>query len=288
MNTVDQPKEQTVEQAAVQQDAAKPMAGDTGTPAIDAVIKGAGGKTKTPEFTAEAITTALAEMGYNVENNLITLGYKVQFLETTEAALVRCRNLVVRVQGEEAGKSAEPVALERYRKRVERMFTVLENAAKPAVTSTTLNSRMAVTKKGPKSPVAKAAKTSENGGTVSNPTDPVVATADSKTQKGAKGRTAMATKKKAASKKNGAAPKAAKGPGVIDTIVTLLQGGGGTIEDIAAKLAKKFPDRKLDGLTATTKIQMSRLQTPKNAGGRGLKIKRDKTEGSNALVYRIG
>jgi hypothetical protein len=87
------------------------------------------------------------------------------------------------------------------------------------------------------------------------------------------------TSKKAPAKK--AAAKA-KEPGVIDTIVKILQSGGGTVEQIAAKLKKAFPDRKADGLKATVKIQMTRLADDKK---RKLKIKREKVEGTNELSY---
>jgi len=70
--------------------------------------------------------------------------------------------------------------------------------------------------------------------------------------------------------------------GVIDTIVAILKKGGGTIEQIGANFAKKFPDRKVEGMKATTRIQMSRLRTEK-----GLKIKTKRQKGTNALIYKL-
>lgn len=78
---------------------------------------------------------------------------------------------------------------------------------------------------------------------------------------------------------------AKKAPGVIDTIVAVLQAGGGTISEIADKVAKKFPNRKPEGILATTKIQIIRLSKPKGEGGRALRIKRVEKEGSRELLY---
>ena len=102
----------------------------------------------------------------------------------------------------------------------------------------------------------------------------------------------MATKaaKKTAKKtttKKPAGEKKPKGPGVIDTIVDVLQNKGGTVEQITEKVAKKFPDKSADGIKATVKIQVNRLSKSKDEGGRGLKIKREKVEGSNELHYYI-
>lgn len=80
---------------------------------------------------------------------------------------------------------------------------------------------------------------------------------------------------------------AKKAAGVIDTIVAVLQAGGGTISEIAEKVAKKFPDRKPEGILATTKIQIIRLSKPKGEGGRALRIKRVEKEGSRELIYSI-
>lgn len=63
-------------------------------------------------------------------------------------------------------------------------------------------------------------------------------------------------------------------PGVINTIVHLLLHGGGTADQLAAKLARRFPKRKRDGLRRTLMIQLSRL--PKE---RKLKIRKRKAKG---------
>jgi hypothetical protein len=78
---------------------------------------------------------------------------------------------------------------------------------------------------------------------------------------------------------------AKKAPGVIDTIVAVLQAGGGTAAEIAERVAKKFPNRKPEGIFATTKIQVIRLSKPKDEGGRALRIKREETEASRELIY---
>lgn len=61
-----------------------------------------------------------------------------------------------------------------------------------------------------------------------------------------------------------AASRAQRGPGVIDTIITILQEGGGTVDEMAAKLAAAFPDRAADGMKATIRTQLNRL--PKSKG----------------------
>lgn len=105
------------------------------------------------------------------------------------------------------------------------------------------------------------------------------------------GEATMATKKAAKAKKTTtkkpAGEKKPKGPGVIDTIVDVLQNKGGTVEQITEKVAKKFPDKAVDGIKATVKIQVNRLSKPKAEGGRGLKVKREKIEGTNELHYFI-
>lgn len=102
----------------------------------------------------------------------------------------------------------------------------------------------------------------------------------------------MATKKVTKSKKPTKTPKAAKTnggpkkPGVIDAIVAALEGKGGTINAIAEKVAKKFPDRDAEGIKATVKIQVNRLQKSKEDGGRNLKIQSEQAgEGSNEKRY---
>ena len=67
----------------------------------------------------------------------------------------------------------------------------------------------------------------------------------------------------------GVAPPAV---GVLDGIIANLESGGGSVLEIVAKLSKKFPDRDADGLTATVRAQMSRLETTRN-----LKIKASDT-----------
>lgn len=100
------------------------------------------------------------------------------------------------------------------------------------------------------------------------------------------GETEMAVAKKAA-KKTPKKDTGDKKPGVIDTIATVLQDGGGTVEQIAAKVAKKFPDRNVESITSTVKIQVSRLARPKDQGGRSLKVKDEKLEGTNEKKYWV-
>lgn len=59
-----------------------------------------------------------------------------------------------------------------------------------------------------------------------------------------------------------AAKKRAVGPGgmgVVDTIIHILNEGGGTVAEIAAKLAARFPERDASGMTATIRTQLNRL-----------------------------
>jgi hypothetical protein len=94
---------------------------------------------------------------------------------------------------------------------------------------------------------------------------------------------------KKAAKKSAPKKAAAKGekktPGVIDRIVEVLQNGGGTIETIAAKVAKHFPDRKLTAITGTTRVQVTRLARTPEQGGRNLKVRREETD--KGIVYLI-
>jgi hypothetical protein len=90
----------------------------------------------------------------------------------------------------------------------------------------------------------------------------------------------MAKKSKPVKK---SAPKAAKAvatkpPGVIDRIVEVLKAGGGTVEGIAAKVAKHFPDRKLAAVTGTVRVQVTRLARSPEQGGRGLRVKREESD----------
>jgi hypothetical protein len=96
---------------------------------------------------------------------------------------------------------------------------------------------------------------------------------------------AKKAKPKAAAKVK-AKTKTDKAPGVIDTIVSVLEAGGGTVEEIAKKVAAKFPDRDAKGIANTVKIQVGRLQKSKEQGGRGLKIKTEPAkEGGRELRY---
>jgi hypothetical protein len=79
----------------------------------------------------------------------------------------------------------------------------------------------------------------------------------------------------------------ANAPGVIDTIVAVPQAGGGTVDEIAEKVAKKFPDRAAKGILGTCKVQLSRLGKSREEGGRALKIKRAKSEGERGMVYSL-
>jgi hypothetical protein len=85
--------------------------------------------------------------------------------------------------------------------------------------------------------------------------------------------------------KSVAKAEAKKVPGVIDRIVEVLKAGGGTIEEIAAKVAKFFPDRKVAAITGTTRVQVNRLTKSSEQGGRGLKVKREETD--KGFVYSI-
>ena len=98
----------------------------------------------------------------------------------------------------------------------------------------------------------------------------------------------MAKKSKPA--KKSATPKAAKAVapkplGVIDRIVEVLKAGGGTVEGIAAKVSKHFPDRKLAAVTGTVRVQVSRLARSPDQGGRGLRVKREETD--KGFVYSV-
>lgn len=60
----------------------------------------------------------------------------------------------------------------------------------------------------------------------------------------------------------GASGRRAAGPGglgVVDTIILILNEGGGTVPEIAAKLAARFPERDASGMTATIRTQLNRL-----------------------------
>ena len=65
-----------------------------------------------------------------------------------------------------------------------------------------------------------------------------------------------------------------------------LCAGGGTVEGIAAKVAKHFPDRKLAAVTGTVRVQVTRLARSPEQGGRGLKVRREETD-KGEFVYSI-
>ena len=218
-------------------------------------------------FSQEKVVAALTEMGYTNLN-----------AETSADFLAdagKCRLLVGKVQGEEAIKRTDPVYQERYRVRAGKMLQIAMSSAKEK----TSNSAPAETITEASNPAPSEANKTEG-----NPA-PVVK----------KEKTTMASKKKAAvakskgkkAAKKTAAPKKDKAPGVIDRIVEVLQSGKNTAAQIAEKVAKRFPDREPEGIAATVKIQVTRLSKPKGEGGRGLKIKRDKQEGTNELLYSI-
>ena len=64
-------------------------------------------------------------------------------------------------------------------------------------------------------------------------------------------------------------------------------GGRDVPTRIVAKVQKKFPDRKADGLAKTCRVQMNRLSKSKEEGGRSLKVKREKQEGTRGLLYSL-
>lgn len=66
-----------------------------------------------------------------------------------------------------------------------------------------------------------------------------------------------------------------KKDGVISSIASILQDGGGTIEQIVAKLRKKFPERTEDGMKTTVKIQLTRLVKD----GKLRKVNKEEVEG---------
>jgi len=238
------------------------------------------------EFTLEQILEGFRKMEFNTEN-LETLQGEQSKFDTSQPGLELCRTLVKAVQGEEAGAPDNPIAYSRYHKRVSRMFEVIGKARRDAAKIGTTETESTVTEQSSEGEnssqgsVDTAGASADNGGTAStSPTNPA---AGGRTEDMAKAATKKAATKKAPPKKD----KAPKGPGVIDTIVDVLKNGGGTITEIAAKVHKQFKDRELDGITATVKIQVNRLMLPKEKGGRNLKIKRERTEGSNVLVYKI-
>jgi len=76
-----------------------------------------------------------------------------------------------------------------------------------------------------------------------------------------------------------------KVPGVIDRIVEVLKAGGGTIDEIAVKVAKFFLERKVAAITGTTRVQVTRLARSPEQGGRDLKVRREETD--KGFVYSV-
>lgn len=218
-----------------------------------------------PEFEVEKVVAAFNELGYT--------GLEAQTAMLADPA--KCRLVVAKVQGDEAAKRSDPVYLERYRKRAERMVKAFNGRTTSETTETETASAM---------PAAVEANKAE---TPAQPTPP----------KKTKGKKVMATKvaKVAKSKKPAKAKKATrtpnpeKGPGVIDTIVAVLQKGGGSVTTIAEKVAKALgrPATHVEKIAATVRIQMTRLEKSKDEGGRKLKIKRAAQEGTREKLYSI-
>lgn len=228
------------------------------------------------EFSSEAIAAAVTALGIDLRNT-------TAFLADAD----QCRALIRAVEGDGASVKDDPVSIERYRKRAERMLAEL-TAARAGKTSADSLSEHKITldevmrgkksrKTKPKTAVAKAGTGTDNNASVA------AAATTPPAKSGTAKETTMAKTKTAAKAKKAPKVKADKKPGVIDTIVAVLKDGGGTIKEIAAKVAKKFPDREADGILATTKIQMNRLQgEPRN-----LKIKATAQEGTNEKTYKI-
>ena len=57
--------------------------------------------------------------------------------------------------------------------------------------------------------------------------------------------------------------------------------------DLTAKVAKRFGDRDPAGLAKTCRAQLQRLPQPKEAGGRGIKVKKVRQEGTRVKLYMI-
>lgn len=220
-------------------------------------------------FSQEKVVAALTEMGYTNLNAETS----ADFLNDAG----KCRLLVGKVQGEEAIKRTDPVYQERYRVRASKMLQIAMSSAKEEKTSNA-------------APAATITEASNPAPSEANKTEGNSAPVGKK-----KETTAMASKKKAAvaktkgkkAAKKAATPKKDRAPGVIDRIVEVLGSGKNTAAQIAEKVAKRFPDREPEGIAATVKIQVTRLSKPKGEGGRGLKIKREKQEGTNELLYSL-
>lgn len=223
---------------------------------------------KKNEFPVEKVVAALTEMGYNQLDK-----------ETSTALLAdpaKCRELVGKVQGEDSVKRSDPVYMERYRKRAERM---VEQAA--AIRGEESSSVEATDTSVTEATEVAAPEVNQTVEGAAAPAEPKEKKTMAKSAKVAKSNPKKAPKAKAPK-----APKEKK-PGVIDTIVDVLKSGKNTAAAIAEKVAKKFPDRDPEGIAATVKIQVTRLAKAEGEGGRGLKIKREKQEGTNELIYFI-
>jgi len=69
-----------------------------------------------------------------------------------------------------------------------------------------------------------------------------------------------------------------KKPGVIDRLVHHLQNGGGTVEELAAKLQEDFPERSTadgKGMMSTIRIQLGKAGIAKKRGHVIIKTKTD-------------
>lgn len=69
---------------------------------------------------------------------------------------------------------------------------------------------------------------------------------------------------KKASTKDGNKSKKEKGPGVINTIIGILESGGGTKQEIHKELIQKFPERAPDSMLKTINAQLYRLKVKYN------------------------
>jgi len=72
---------------------------------------------------------------------------------------------------------------------------------------------------------------------------PVPAPARAKEKRGARAKKPTKTPAKTRRAARTTKTKSERAPGVIDTLVQYLEGGGGTVDQLVAKLARKFPDR---------------------------------------------
>lgn len=88
---------------------------------------------------------------------------------------------------------------------------------------------------------------------------------------------------KAAPAKEKAAKPGPKGVGVIAVIQHLMERKtGASVDEMVAALAEKFPDRSVEGMTSTVRIQVNRL--PKKLGR---EVEKSTSEKRGGLVYRM-